>query len=405
MFLYSLVKLGENTRLLHHRQTPKSLLNSLPVNMRIVADTNIPCVQEAFGRLGDVQLMPGREIAADGVRDADVLLVRSVTPVNAALLEGSRVKFVATATIGFDHIDRDYLSKRSIGFASAQGSNANSVAEYIVAAMLEMAHRQKFRLRDKTLGVVGVGNVGSRVVRYAEALGMRVLQNDPPRQRTERLTHFVSLERVIAEADIITLHVPLTYEEPDRTYHRLDKTRLCSLGRRPILINTSRGSVVETGGLIFALDGNGVYGAVIDVWEDEPNISQDLVATAAIATPHIAGYSFDGKVNGTRMIYEAVCGFFKRPPTWSPQLPPPPVSRIELAVSSGEEEEEILRRVVRRVYDITSDDAALRANVRAFDKLRAEYPVRREFFNTELVLRGASEELRAKLAVLGFKMG
>src|SRR6266478_5093924 len=164
--------------------------------MRIVADPNIPFVQEAFGPLGEVRLVPGREIMANAAHDADALLVRSVTPVNAALLDGSSVKFVATATIGIDHVDQGYLSAKGIGFASAQGSNANSVAEYVVAAMLEMARRQKFCLRDKTLGVIGVGHVGSRVVRFAEALGMRVLQNDPPRQRADQSPHFVTLDRV-----------------------------------------------------------------------------------------------------------------------------------------------------------------------------------------------------------------
>ena len=374
--------------------------------MKIVADPNIPFVQEALGPLGDVRLMPGREITADAVRDADVLLVRSVTPVNTTLLDSSRVRFVATATIGVDHIDQEYLSKNKIGFASAQGSNANSVAEYVVAAMLELAHRHKFRLRDKTLGVVGVGDVGSRVVRYSEALGMRVLQNDPPRQRTERLAQFVSLERVLAEADIITLHVPLARAGEDATFHLFDKGRLAAWERRqPILVNSSRGAVVDNNALLKAVDGERLGGVVLDVWENEPNISPELLDVVDLATPHIAGYSFDGKVNGTQMIYEAVCGFFHLRSTWSPRLPPSPVPRIELAVSSGEDEEEVLRRVVRRVYDITNDDAALRENVRAFDTLRAKYPMRREFFNTELLLRGASESLRAKFAALGFKMG
>jgi erythronate-4-phosphate dehydrogenase len=381
--------------------------------MKIVADPNIPFVQEAFGPLGEVRLAPGREITAATVRDADVLLVRSVTPVNATLLDGNRVKFVATATIGFDHIDREYLSQRGIGFASAQGSSANSVAEYIVAAMLSVASLHKFRLRDKMLGVIGVGNVGSRVVRCAEALGMRVLQNDPPRQRTEQLAQFVSLERVFAEADIITLHVPLIRGGEYPTFHLFDRDQLGAFEhRKPIVVNSSRGAVVDNQALLKAVDGERLGGVVLDVWENEPDISPELLDVVDIATPHIAGYSFDGKVNGTRMIYEAVCGFFHLPPTWSPHLPSPPVPRIELAVSSGEDEEEVLRRVVRRVYDITDDDGALRKNVRApggigasFDKLRAEYPVRREFFNTELVLRGASEGLREKFAALGFKMG
>jgi len=381
--------------------------------MKIVADPNIPFVQEAFGPLGEVQLVPGREITAARLQDADVLLVRSVTPVNAALLADSQVKFVATATIGTDHIDQEYLRQRGIGFASAQGSNANSVAEYVVAAMLEMAHRRKFRLRDKTFGVIGVGNVGSRVVRNAAALGMRVLQNDPPRERRADgepggralPTTFVSLEQVLSEADIITLHVPLTREGADTTFHLFDKNRLSSLAsRQPILINTSRGAVADNQALLKAIDGERLGGVVLDVWENEPNISPELLDIVDLSTPHIAGYSFDGKVNGTRMIYEALCQFFKLQPTWSPHLPPPPVPRLELTVSSGEDEEEVLRRVVKRVYDITADDIALRKNVRTFDKLRAEYPVRREFFNTEVALRGASESLRARFMALGFRM-
>src|SRR5437867_2000365 len=170
--------------------------------MKIVADPNIPFVREAFGALGEITFAPGHEIRPATVRDADILLVRSVTPVNATLLDGSQVKFVATATIGTDHIDTGYLSRKGIGFASAAGSNANSVAEYIVAALLELAHRHKFRLREKTLGVIGVGDIGSRVVRYARALGMRVVQNDPPRQRAEHLPDFVTLDELIANADI-----------------------------------------------------------------------------------------------------------------------------------------------------------------------------------------------------------
>ena len=374
--------------------------------MRIVADPNIPFVQEAFGPLGEVRLVPGREIMANAAHDADALLVRSVTPVNAALLDGSSVKFVATATIGIDHVDQAYLSTKGIGFASAQGSNANSVAEYVVAAMLEMARRQKFRLRDKTLGVIGVGHVGSRIVRNAEALGMRVLQNDPPRQRMEKGLHFVPLERLIAEADIITCHVPLTREGADATSHFFDKDRLATLKlRKPILINTARGAIVDNKALLKAIDGEWVGGVVLDVWEGEPNISPELLDVVDLGTPHIAGYSFDGKVNGTQMIYRALCYFFEIEPSWQPTLPAASIPRIELTVSSGEDDEEVVRRIVRRIYDITADDAALRRNILAFDNLRAEYPIRREFFNTELVLRDANESLRAKFAALGFKMG
>ncbi|HUJ11794.1 MAG TPA: 4-phosphoerythronate dehydrogenase PdxB [Verrucomicrobiae bacterium] len=374
--------------------------------MKIVADPNIPFVREAFGALGEIFFVPGRQIAATITRDADLLLIRSVTPVNSALLDGSHVRFVATATIGTDHVDLDYLRSRGIGFASAAGSNANSVAEYIVAAMLELARRHKFRLRDKTLGVIGVGNVGSRVVRCAQALGMHVLPNDPPRQRAENLPQFVSLKRILAEADIITTHVPLTREGPDATFHLFDKDRIAALeADRPFLMNTARGVVMENRSLLKAIDGEWIGGVVLDVWENEPNILTELLDVVDIGTPHIAGYSFDGKANGVQMIYQAVCSFFGVQPLWKPSLPSPEVPTIELTVSSGEDEEEVQRRVVRHVYDITADDAALRANIRAFDRLRAEYPIRREFFNTTLVLRGASDSLRSKFSALGFKIG
>jgi len=373
--------------------------------MKIVADPNIPFVAEAFGRLGEVRLVHGREISADTMRDADMLLVRSVTPVNRALLENSRVRFVATATIGFDHIDREYLSQSGIGFTRAEGSNANSVAEYVVAAMLSVANSRKFRLRDKTLGVIGVGNVGSRVVGYAEAVGMRVLQNDPPRQRAENLQHFVSLDRLLAEADIITLHVPLAREGQEATFHLFDKVRLDALeDRQPVLVNTSRGAVVDNRALLKAIDGERLGGVVLDVWENEPRISPELLDVVHVGTPHIAGYSFDGKVNGVRMIYEAACEFFGVPREWTPKLPPPPIPQLRVLVEPGTDDEDTLHEAIRRVYDITADDAALRKDIRSFDKLRAEYPVRREFFNTELVLRGATETLRAKFAGLGFRI-
>jgi len=364
--------------------------------MNIVADPNIPFVREAFAPIGETRLVPGREITGADVRDADLLLVRSVTPVNAALLEGSRVKFVATATIGTDHVDFDYLRSRKIGFVCAGGSNANSVAEYVIAALLELAHRRKFRLRDKSLGVVGVGNVGSRVVRCAQALGLPVLQNDPP----------LGLHERALEADIVTVHVPLL----ETTRHMFHRDNL----ERFFFINTARGPVVDNKALLKAIDGDRIPGAILDVWENEPAISPELLDIVELGTPHIAGYSFDGKVNGVRMIYRAACEFFGIAPTWEPQMPASLVPRIEIDardLPAHADDEDILRHAVRRVYNITGDDDALRERVRdpdgigaGFDKLRAEYPVRREFFNTQLVLRGVSDELRQKFAALGFRL-
>jgi erythronate-4-phosphate dehydrogenase len=375
--------------------------------MKIVADPNIPFLREAFGALGQLCLVPGREIAARHLRDADVLLVRSVTPVSPALLEGSRVKFVATATIGVDHVDLAHLRQRGIGFASAHGSNATSVAEYVVAALLELAGRRGFRLQDRALGVVGVGEVGRRVARAGRALGMRVLENDPPRQRTESLPDFVALPRLLAQADCITLHVPLTRHGEDATFHLFDNERLSALARRPLLINTARGPVVDNHALRDAIREGKTGGVALDVWENEPNVSGDLMEAVDIATPHIAGYSFDGKVAGVRMIQQALCRHFGMQPAWDPAplMPPPPVTAIDVGAGPGEHDEDALRRVVRQAYDITADDAALRDRPQDFDRLRAEYPVRREFHNITARLHNVSDSLRQKLAALGFRQG
>jgi erythronate-4-phosphate dehydrogenase len=214
----------------------------------------------------------------------------------------------------------------------------------------------------------------------------------------------VSLDRVLAEADIITVHVPLTKSGPDATFHMFDAKCFAGLVQQPIIINTARGAVLDNKALLEAIAAKKLGGVVLDVWEGEPNINADLLAATDLGTPHIAGYSFDGKVNGTRTIYRATCGFFGIEPSWEPTLPAPPVPHLEVAVGAGEDDEDVLRRVVRQIYDITADDAALRKDPKEFDKLRAEYPVRREFFNTKLALRGANESLRQKFAALGFRL-
>ncbi len=368
--------------------------------MKIVADPNIPFVTEAFGGLGEVVTVPGRQLAATDIRDAEMLLVRSVTTVDRQLLEASPVRFVATATIGTDHIDRAYLAAHGIGFASAAGSNANSVAEYVVAALLVLGQRYRFRLRDRTLGVVGVGNVGRRVVRYAEALGMRVLVNDPPRQRAEGGRHWLSLEHLLAEADIVSLHVPLTHNGPDATYHLLATDQLDGFQ----LVNTARGAVVDNPALLAASRAGRVPAAVLDVWEHEPRINRELLERVDIATPHIAGYSFDGKVNGTQLIYRAACEHLGIEPTWEPRLPAPPVPRVETTAGDREDDEDLLQRIVGALYDITADDARLRADPAGFDRLRAEYPVRREFGHTAVAVAGAGDALCRKLQSIGCRL-
>ena len=381
--------------------------------MIILADENIPYAHETFETLGEVSTLPGRGINAASVRDVDILLVRSITEVNAPLLENSRIVFVGTATIGTDHIDKEYLRSRRIAFASAPGSNANSVAEYVVAALLTLARRKSRLLKGRTIGVIGVGNCGSRLAKKAEALGMRVLLNDPPLQRQTGEAKYRPLQELL-DADVLTLHVPLTPEGTDATYHLVDEPFLRELRPDCILINTSRGAVVDGEALLSALDSGGIAGAILDVWENEPNIDLNLLDRVDIGTSHIAGYSLDGKVNATAMLYEAACQFLGAEQTLDVRslLPVPETPRIE--IQDPPDDENTFAEAVRSVYDVERDDAALR-EIRSlpppergpfFDRLRKEYPVRREFHNTEVVLprSGETKELARTLAGLGFRV-
>jgi erythronate-4-phosphate dehydrogenase len=381
--------------------------------MKIVCATNMPGALEAFGTLGEAHVLEGRALRAADVRDADLLAIRSTTRVNRELLEGSAVRFVGTATIGTDHMDIPYLESRGIHWCYAPGCNAISVSEYVAAALLCLGRRHGFRLEGLTIGVVGVGQVGSRVARKAETLGMRVLLNDPPRQRAEGGTAFVGLAQVLAEADVMTLHVPLTREGPDATWHLADEAFFRRAKPHGLFINSARGAVVRTDALLDALRRGGVAQAVVDTWEGEPRYRKDLCDRAAIATPHIAGHSFDGRVMGTVMVYHEACRFLGRTPAWTPDayLPPPPVPEIRLD-AGGREEEAVLWDAVRAVYDIEADDRRFRESSAAdegsraarFDELRRTYPVRREFRFTRVHLRNASRRLQQKATGLGFQV-
>jgi erythronate-4-phosphate dehydrogenase len=353
--------------------------------MQIIADENIPYAHQAFAEFGEVRTIVGRNLTAADLNDAEILLVRSVTKVNAQLLAASSIRFVGTATIGLDHIDLNYLQQQAIGFASAPGSNATSAAEYVVSAMLIMAERQGFQLSDKSVGIIGCGNVGSRVLKKLTALGMTCFVYDPP------LGKISDLKNVLA-ADIISLHVPLSKDGNYPTYQLVNEQFLASLRNDVILINTSRGDVVDENALLKRLTTCPNMQVILDVWQAEPNINQSLLQRAALATPHIAGYSFDGKVRATEMLYKAACNFFKKPPTWQAEMPSPShlyVSDIHTAVMAS--------------YDVRRDDAELRRRTSEFDKLRKNYPVRREFSCIEIELPVASSQLATCFKELGYK--
>ncbi|MDP6524923.1 MAG: 4-phosphoerythronate dehydrogenase [Kiritimatiellia bacterium] len=382
--------------------------------MKIVCSSTMPFVEEAFSTLGETVVLEGREITADDVRDAELMAIRSTTKVNSKLLDGSPVRFIGTATIGTDHLDIPYMEDNNIHWCYSPGCNANSVAEYITSALLWIAQKGQFRLRGKTLGVVGVGNVGSRVVSRGRTLGMQVLQNDPPRQRCEPENEslFVSMDHLLEESDIVTMHVPLTRGGHDPTCQMAENEFMASMKPGAVFINAARGPILNSTALLAAMDNGTVEHAIIDTWEGEPEYRTDLLDAIDIGTPHIAGYSFEGKVAGTMMVYEEACRFLGVEPSWNPEasMPPPEVPVIDVDCR-GKSFEEILWDIVRRVYDIRRDDADMRKKTclearRAehFDSLRKGYHMRREFRYTSVTLKNAPEGLANTVAALGFQV-
>lgn len=363
--------------------------------MKIIADENIIFAREAFSHLGEVHLYSGREITNEILKNADALLVRSITKVNSDLLENTNVKFVGTATIGTDHVDLEYLDRKEIHFSDAKGCNSDAVVEYVFTALFTIANQQNFSLRDKSIGVVGVGNIGSRIVRLAGALGMKVLQNDPPLKRKTGYSHFLDLQELM-NADILTFHVPLNMEGEDRTFHLFDFNKLNSLNNGTLIINASRGPVVENNALLEIIDRK-KFAAVLDVWEEEPSINKDLLNKVTFGTPHIAGYSYEGKVNGTVILYNALCGFLKKTPDWTPGIPPVENPLINLKGNAGVENE--LFKAFNSIYKISEDDRNLRGILNSnepgkyFDNLRKKYPLRREFPNYNVDINPPDKEL------------
>ena len=339
------------------------------------------------------------------MKDADAIVTRTRTICNEKLLAGSRVQFIATATIGYDHIDTEYCDAAGIKWTNAPGCNSGSVEQYIASALMVLAERRKLQLKDVCIGIVGVGNVGSKVARVCELLGMKVLLNDPPRERKEGTTSFVSLEKIKDEADIITLHVPLQMKGEDATYHLGNATFLSSLKRRPILINSCRGEVLETDAIKEALKTGQISGFVCDCWEDEPDIDLELLGLTELATPHIAGYSKDGKATGTSMSVHAISNFFALGlNNWYPlgvELPANPIIGLE---GTGVNEQEIISKAILSTYDIRNDDMLFRNNPYDFEQLRGDYPTRREFPAYSVKDDNVNKETLRALKELGFKV-
>ncbi|MGP0173785.1 4-phosphoerythronate dehydrogenase PdxB [Pseudomonas sp. NCHU5208] len=372
--------------------------------MQIIADENIPLLDEFFAGFGDIRRLPGRAIAAQDVRDADLLLVRSVTRVDRALLAGSRVRFVGTCTIGTDHLDLDYFAEAGIAWSSAPGCNARGVVDYVLGSVLTLAEREGVGPASRVYGVVGAGQVGGRLVELLQGLGWQVRVCDPPRHAAEG-GDFVALEQVIAECDVISLHTPLDAT----THHLFDAARLAALKPGVWLINASRGAVVDNAALCALLPQRPDLKVVLDVWEGEPQADVELAALCQLATPHIAGYSLDGKLRGTAQIYQACCRALGVPEQvrLDDLLPAPWLS--EVTVDGRADPTWALASLCRAVYDPRRDDADFRRSLvgdaearrAAFDRLRKHYPMRREIDGLRVRVQGDSGQLIGLVRALG----
>ena len=376
--------------------------------MLIVADENIPLIDAFFAGFGEIRRLPGRSIDRAAVAEADVLLVRSVTPVSRELLDGSPVRFVGTCTIGTDHLDLDYFEQAGIHWSSAPGCNARGVVDYVLGSLLTLAEIEGADLTARTYGVVGAGEVGGRLIKVLRGLGWNVLVCDPPRQAAGD-GDYVSLEQIIEQCDVISLHTPLTRTGEQPTWHLLDRRRLEQLKPGTWLINAARGPVVDNAALREVLLAREDLQAVLDVWEAEPQVDVALAELCVLGSPHIAGYSLDGKQRGTAQIYQAFCAFLDQAPTvgLDELLPKPWLAQVTL--NAGSDPAWAMAMICRGVYDPRRDDADFRRSLTgsvaeqkvAFDLLRKHYPERREIEGLPVKINGEDEGLRHLVLALG----
>lgn len=373
--------------------------------MKILADAHIPYLRGVAEQFGEVEYLPGNQFSRETISDKDALIVRTVTHFGEEILSGTNVKLICSATIGYDHIDTEYCDTHDIAWRTAPGCNANSVEQYVTASLLYLADKYKFDLKEKAIGIIGVGNVGSKVEVACKKLGMHVLLNDPPLVETMRasssLRPFVDLETIKRESDIITLHTPLTKTGKHKTYHLADKHFFNTLGKKPFIINSCRGSVVDNTALKNALKSGKVSGAVIDCWENEPNIDTELLQLMDIATPHIAGYSADGKWTATKMSLENLNEFFElgiHPIKLMP-LPEPENPVIDLKEIEPNDQ---LAYSVWKTYNPMEETKNLQENPDKFYWFRSNYPLRREYYAYEV--RNAHPYIIPTLKQLGFNI-
>ncbi|SJL82362.1 4-phosphoerythronate dehydrogenase [Vibrio palustris] len=373
--------------------------------MKILIDENMPYAEQLFSQLGEVVLKPGRTLTADDLVDVDALMIRSVTKVNADLLaKANQLKFVGTATAGMDHVNQALLQEKGIHFTAAPGCNKVGVAEYVFSALQVLSQQHGFSVFDKTVGIIGAGQVGSYLHESLSGVGVKTLLNDPPKQAAGDSREFTPLETLLEQADVITVHTPLTVDGEFPTHHLINDHVLTNLRPDQILINAARGPIVDNAALKVRLQKGDGFTAVLDVFEYEPEVDMTLLPLLAFATPHIAGYGLEGKARGTTMIYNSYCEFLgvNKTAQASELLPIAPLPQVHL---SRQWDEATLFSLTQLIYDVRKDDALFRRVMPkegAFDAMRKQYWDRREY--SALTLVGDATCELAPLAKLGFNI-
>ena len=370
--------------------------------MKILADQNMPLVEEYFADLGSVTRFDGRNAKPEQIEDVDILLTRSVTKVNAELLQyAKKLKFVGTATIGIDHIDTELLDNKDIAFSSAPGCNAIAVAEYVISALYAYAQETSTSLQGKTLGIVGVGNIGQCLREKLQGSGINLLLCDPIKFENGELEEHIELDDLLAQSDIVSFHVPLVKIGKHKTLHLIDAARIAKLKDNMLVINACRGEVIDNQALLQALQAGKQLELVLDVWENEPNILTELLPFVRYSSVHIAGHTLEGKARGTQMLYQKVCELLDIPAEkqLSDFLPKPVITEVTLQNNFSQDD---LGRLVHLVYDLRRDDGILRKSLseKGFDHLRKSYPVRREF--STVTVKNNGSQFAGQLATLGF---
>ncbi|MDR0537981.1 MAG: 4-phosphoerythronate dehydrogenase [Tannerellaceae bacterium] len=374
--------------------------------LKIIADDKIPFLKGVLEPYTNINYLPGAKISADDVKDADAIFTRTRTKCDEALLRGSKVKLIATATIGFDHIDTAYCEANNIRWVNAPGCNSASVRQYVITAILCFAKENNWELEGKTIGIIGVGNVGSKIAGAAKALGMNVILNDPPREEVEGSAMFTPLDELLRKSDIVTCHTPLTKSGPFTTWHLANDDFFRLMKNNALFINTSRGTVLDSSALKRAIDEKDIK-FILDVWENEPDIDRSLLEKAYIGTPHIAGYSADGKANGTAACIRELVSFFKTDflsTDWFPaEIPPPVMEQDDVVDASSMNIQQIAYSLMTHTYPVWEDCQRLRESPEHFEKLRGDYWNRREPVYYNACLRnGQTQDISNRIKELGF---